>query len=260
MKVHAAAAIAAGLALALTGCSAGEEVTGTPESAIVLSDELTVFAAASLAGAFDQLAEGFEAENPAVDVRPITYDGSSVLATQILEGARADVFASADERNMAKVTEAGLASGAEPFATNTLAIAVAPGNPHRIESVKALADDGLTIVLCTAEVPCGAAAEALIEAAGTTIRPASEEQNVTAVLSKVKSGEADAGLVYRTDIQAAGDQVDGVEIPNAQDAINVYPIVSLADAPDPDHAAAFVRYVLSPAGQKILASFGFGAP
>ena len=115
-------------------------------------------------------------------------------------------------------------------------------------------------MLCTAEVPCGHAAETLLVAAGVSLSPASEEQNVTAVLSKVKSGEADAGLVYRTDIQAAGKEVTGVEIASADDFVNVYPIVSLADAPNPALAAAFVDYVLSPTGQKVLASFGFGAP
>ncbi|MGP6178375.1 molybdate ABC transporter substrate-binding protein [Microbacterium sp. A196] len=252
---RAAAAIMVGLSLALTGCSAGAEPpSDSPDG------ELTVFAAASLSGAFDQLAEDFEAANPGTDVLPITYDGSAVLATQLLEGASADVFASADERNMAKVTDAALAGGAAAFATNTLEIAVTPGNPLGVTGLDSLADSELIIVLCTAEVPCGTASETLIEAAGITITPASEEQNVTAVLSKVKSGEADAGLVYRTDIQAAGDEVTGVEIASADAAVNVYPIVSLADAPNPALAAAFVDYVLSPTGQKVLAAFGFGAP
>ncbi|MGO2745959.1 molybdate ABC transporter substrate-binding protein [Microbacterium sp.] len=268
--IRAVAALAITAALALTGCAASpadpadSEATAVPVSPTGLSGELTIFAAASLSGAFDQLAADFEAENPEVDVRAVTYDGSSVLATQIIEGAEVDVFASADERNMAKVTDAGLADGAEPFATNTLEIAVAPGNPLSIDGLDALTDDAgdepLTVVLCAAEVPCGNASKTLIEAAGITITPASEEQNVTAVLSKVKSGEADAGLVYRTDVSAAGHEVQGVEIANADDAVNVYPLVSLADAPSPELASAFVEYVLSPAGQKVLESFGFGAP
>lgn len=255
MRVRAVAALIVGLSLALTGCSAGAEPPSDSPGG-----GLTVFAAASLSGAFDQLATGFEAAHPGADVRPITYDGSSVLATQLLEGASADVFASADERTMTKVTDTALAGDAAPFATNTLEIAVAPGNPLAVTGLDSLADSELIIVLCTADVPCGAASQNLMEAAGITITPASEEQNVTAVLSKVKSGEADAGLVYRTDIQAAGKEATGVEIASADDFVNVYPIVSLADAPNPALAAAFVDYVLSPTGQKVLASFGFGAP
>lgn len=261
------AVVVTAAALALTGCTANDAASdpgGTPESSSGLSGELTVFAAASLSGAFEELAAEFEAENPGVDVLPISYDGSSVLATQLIEGASADVFASADERNMAKVADAGLADGAEPFATNTLEIAVTPGNPKGISGLESLADDvadsPLTVVLCAPEVPCGNASKTLVEMAGLTITPASEEQNVTAVLTKVKSGEADAGLVYRTDVSAAGDAVEGVEIANAGDAVNVYPLVALEDAPNPELAAAFVEFVLSPAGQKVLDSFGFGAP
>ena len=260
------AALVAAAALALTGCSSENPdpaVSDAPATS-AMSGELTVFAAASLSGAFDELAAEFEAANPDVDILPISYDGSSVLATQLIEGAAADVFASADENNMAKVTDAGLAEGAAPFATNTLEIAVAPGNPKGVEGLDSLADGAsdspLTVVLCAAEVPCGNASKTLIEAAGITITPASEEQNVTAVLSKVKSGEADAGLVYRTDVTAAGDEVTGVEIANAADATNVYPLTALDAAPNPEVAAAFVEFVLSDEGQAVLASFGFGAP
>jgi len=267
MRIRATAALLTVAALALAGCAATPAEPGTtapPESSSTLDGELTIFAAASLSGAFDQLAADFEAANPDVVIQAISYDGSSVLATQLLEGAQADMFASADERNMAKVTDAGLAEDAEAFATNTLEIAVAPGNPAGIEGLDSLADgaasEPLTVVLCAAEVPCGNASKTLIEAAGITVTPASEEQNVTAVLSKVKTGEADAGLVYRTDVIAAGSDVEGIEIANADDAVNVYPLVPLADAPNPEVAAAFVEYVLSPAGQKVLTEFGFGAP
>lgn len=250
-------------ALALSGCAGAEETT-TPASGSALTGEITVYAAASLSGAFDQLAADFEAANPGIDVLPITYDGSSVLATQLIEGASADVFASADERSMAKVTDAGLADDAAAFATNALEIAVAPGNPHSIDGLESLADGAsatpLTIVRCAAEVPCGNAAMTLIEQAALTITPASEEQNVTAVLSKVKAGEADAGIVYRTDIAAADGDVEGIEIANADDAVNVYPLTALGEAANPDAAAAFVEFVLSPAGQQVLAEFGFGAP
>ncbi|MGO1855458.1 MAG: molybdate ABC transporter substrate-binding protein [Microbacteriaceae bacterium] len=259
------AALVVTAALALTGCASSTPDTADASGSDTgLSGELTIFAAASLSGAFDQLADDFEAANPGAEVLPATYDGSSVLATQLIEGAAADVFASADEPNMAKVTDAGLAESAEPFATNTLEIAVTPDNPFGIEGLDSLADgaasEPLTVVLCAAEVPCGNASKTLIDAAGIMITPASEEQNVTAVLSKVKTGEADAGLVYRTDVTAAGDEVEGVEIANADDAVNVYPLVSLDDAQNPELAAAFVEFVLSPAGQDVLDSFGFGAP
>lgn len=267
---------AAGLALATVAALAGCASTGgspeatapATESADALTGELTIYAAASLGAAFDELAAQFEAEHPGVDVLPITYDGSSVLATQLIEGAQADVFASADAKNMTKVEDAGLAGAPVDFATNVLEIAVAPGNPLDVTGLDDLADgatqtaDGqpATVVLCAPEVPCGTASHTLIDAAGITVTPASEEQNVTAVLTKVTAGEADAGLVYVTDVQAAGEAVEGVEIENAADATNVYPLAALKAAPNPEAAAAFVAFVTSKAGQQVLASFGFGAP
>ncbi|WP_217184860.1 molybdate ABC transporter substrate-binding protein [Streptomyces sp. AC495_CC817] len=258
------AATALGLA-ALAGCSgSAPSPSDSPEASASASDELggelTIFAAASLTAAFDELAAAFEAQHPDVDVLPISYDGSSVLATQLIEGAEADVFASADEKNLAKVTDAGLADAGEPFATNVLQIAVAPGDPKGVKTLADLADPGLTVVVCAAEVPCGSASRTLLDAAGVTLTPASEEQNVTAVLSKVKSGEADAGLVYATDVEAASDAVTGIEIDGADAATNVYPIAELSASKNPDTAHAFLVFVLSDAGQKVLASHGFGAP
>ena len=265
---------AAMVALALTACSgpadgddgqrAGEPTTVGGE----LTGELTIFAAASLTAAFDELATAFEARHPGLDVLPITYDGSSVLATQLIEGAPADVFASADERNMTKVVDAGLAVSPLDFATNVLTIAVEAGNPLGIDGLDDLADgatataDGLpiTVVLCAAEVPCGNAAQTLLAEDGITVTPASEEQNVSAVLTKVKRGEADAGLVYVTDVDAAGGEVAGVEIENADAATNVYPITELAGASHPEAASAFVEFVTSEEGRAVLASFGFGTP
>lgn len=252
-------------ALALTACTsadtADDATAAATSSPAEPEGDLTIFAAASLSGAFDELAAQFEAAHPSVDVAPITYDGSSVLATQLIEGAHADVFASADEKNMTKVTGAQLAGEPVDFATNVLEIAVAPGNPLGIDGLDDLADGTpLTVVLCAPEVPCGSAAQTLVDVAGITITPASEEQNVSAVLTKVKSGEADAGLVYVTDVQAAGDAVAGVEIDDAAAATNVYPLAALTDAPNPDAAAAFVEFVASDEGQLVLASFGFGAP
>lgn len=262
-RTLAALTVVAGLALA--GCASAPAAPDVASPTLTasgskLSGDLTIFAAASLSGAFDELATEFEKLHPDLDVAPISYDGSSVLATQLLGGAAVDVFASADEKNMAKVTDGALATEAVPFATNTLEIAVAPGNPNRISSLQGLAAPGLTVVVCAAEVPCGSAAQKLLTAANVTLTPASEEQNVTAVLTKVKSGEADAGLVYRTDVTAAGDAVTGVEIDGADAATNVYPITALTGAPNPEAARAFVSFVLSADGQRVLKSFGFGAP
>lgn len=259
-RVLAAAALVGTLGIA--GCSASTAEPGASDAVgeSRLSGELTIFAAASLSGAFDRLATDFEELHPGVDVRPISYDGSSVLAVQLIEGASADVFAAADEKNMTKVVDAGLAAEPKAFATNILQIAVAPGNPAGIRSLASLAADDLTVVLCAPEVPCGAAAHALLDEADVTLTPASEEQNVTAVLSTVKSGEADAGLVYRTDVAAAGDEVTGIDIAGAERATNVYPLAALQGAANPHAADAFVAFVLSDAGRQVLAEFGFGAP
>ena len=225
-----------------------------------LDGELTIFAAASLSGAFDELAAAFEQAHPGVDVRPISYDGSSVLATQIIEGAAVDVFASADEKNMAKVREKHLIVDVDTFATNVMEIAVAPGNPKGVQDLGDLADPDLTVVMCAPEVPCGNASHTLLDAARVDLTPASEEQNVTSVLTKVTSGEADAGLVYRTDVMAADGRAEGVLIDNADAATNVYPIGVHVDTRNLRLSAAFVDFVLSPDGQAVLADFGFGAP
>ncbi|MFJ4253805.1 molybdate ABC transporter substrate-binding protein [Microbacterium sp. NPDC090003] len=247
----------AALALALAGCASASPSASTPSAtnaADTLDGEVSVYAAASLAGAFDEIAAAFTAEHPGVTVVPV-YDGSSTLVTQILEGAPADVFASADEANMDKAGDAAV--DPELFASNTLVIAVPAGNPKSIADLADLAD--VTTVLCAAEVPCGAASAKLLDAAGVSIEAASLEQNVTAVLTKVETGEADAGLVYATDV-IGRDDVEGVVPENADDVVNHYPIGALADAPNPDAAQAFVAFVLSDAGQAILADFGFGKP
>ncbi|MFJ6678808.1 molybdate ABC transporter substrate-binding protein [Microbacterium sp. NPDC091382] len=240
------------LALLLTGCAApapsplssGEAVTGS----------LTVYAAASLESSFDEIDEAFTAEYPGVTISPV-YDGSSTLATQIAEGAPADVFASADEATMAKVSEFSLDPAV--FASNTLVIAVPVGNPKKVETLADLTR--VVTVLCAPEVPCGAASAKLLSAANVTVDAASLEQNVTAVLTKVAAGEADAGLVYATDVVGRSD-VASVVPEGADDVVNRYPIAALKDAANPDAAAVFVAFVRSDAGQKILADHGFGAP
>lgn len=225
-----------------------------------LSGTITVFAAASLQKTFDEIAATFEKAHPGVDVQ-LSYDGSSTLVTQLTQGAQADVFASADEKNMTKVTDAGLLAGTPTvFATNTLQIAVKPGNPQGLTDLASLARSGVATVICAAEVPCGSAARTALKAAGVTLDPASEEQKVTDVVTKVAEGDADAGLVYKTDVSGSGGKVEGIDFEESAEAVNSYPIGVLKDAPNPAAAAAFVDAVTGSEGRQVLAAAGFGAP
>ena len=241
------------LALGLAGCGgstdgdAGEDTT------------LTVFAASSLRGAFEQLGEDFEADHDGVTVR-FSFAGSSDLVAQVQQGADADVLASADEANMDKLTADDLVDEPLLFATNTLTIAVPPGNPAGVASLQDLAGDGVKLVTCAPEVPCGAAAARLEEAAGVDLSPVSEEQSVTDVLNKVVSGEADAGLVYVTDVQGAGDEVEGIEVPESAEVVNSYPIATVADSDEAGLAQEFIDLVVGDEGQQVLADAGFGEP
>jgi molybdate transport system substrate-binding protein len=255
------AAAAASALLLLAGCASGPSggTTPSPTSTSALSGELKVFAAASLKASFDEIAQDFERDNPGVDILPIVYDGSSTLVTQLSEGAAADVFASADEKNMTKATDAGLAADPQLFATNTLVVAVPKGNPGGVQTLDDLAKPGLDVVLCAVEVPCGSASQTLLKNEGVTVTPASYEQNVTAVLTKVAAGEADAGLVYTTDVKGNAD-VESFVPDGAADVVNKYPIVALKGAANPEAAAAFVAYVLGPQGQAVLKDHGFGTP
>lgn len=252
-------AAAAAAALALSGCGGATGAPGAESPTDDVAGELTVYAAASLASAFDELADEFEQLHPGVAVRPIAYDGSSTLAVQLVEGAPADVFAAADEATMQTVTDAGLANDPSVFATNTLVIAVPEGNPRGIAGLGDLADPDAAVVLCAAAVPCGAASAALLANAGVAVAPASEEQNVTAVLTKVAAGEADAGLVYATDI-ARAPGVEAVAADGAAEVVNRYPIAALTEAANPAAAEAFVAFVLGATGRAVLADTGFGAP
>jgi molybdate transport system substrate-binding protein len=255
-----AVAAAALLVLPAAGCgddggdSAGEgDTSGT-------SITLTVFAAASLTSTFEQLGEEFEKAHDGVDVQ-FSFGGSSDLVSQLQEGAPGDVFASADTANMDKLTADDLQAGdPQDFATNTLEIATPPGNPAGVASFADLADPDLKVVVCAPEVPCGAATAKMEEATGVDISPVSEEQSVTDVLGKVTSGEADAGLVYVTDVTAAGDDVTGVAFPESDQVVNTYPIVALEGSEHRDLAQEFVDLVLSADGQDVLAQAGFGAP
>lgn len=253
---------ALGVTLALAGCaSSGAGGTDAASSASPGPEttSVTVFAAASLTEAFDALAERFEAEHPSVDV-VLSYGGSAALAQQIVEGAPVDVFAAAAEPPMQTVVEAGLASDPVVFATNTLELVVPAGNPAGATGLEDLANPDLRIALCDASVPCGAASVKLLEQDGVVAAPDTLESDVKAVLTKVSLGEVDAALVYRTDVIAADDRVEGIEVPGAASVVNRYPIAALTEAQDPDAAAEFVAFVTGDAGRDLLAEAGFGAP
>jgi len=180
---------------------------------------------------------------------------------QLTQGAPADVFASADTNNMTRATDAGVvARSPVDFATNTLTIVTAPGNPKGIAAFADLAKPGTQVVVCAPQVPCGSATEKVEEATGVELAPVSEESAVTDVLGKITSGQADAGLVYVTDAAGAGDKVTAVAFPESADAVNTYPITVLKDAANPQAAQAFVDLVTSPAGQDVLTAAGFAAP
>ena len=251
-------ALLAAAALALAGCTATTPES-SPTTADALTGTVTVFAAASLTESFQAIADAFTAEHPGVDVT-FNFGGSSALATQIAEGAPVDVFAAASPATMTTVTDAGLATDPHDFATNTLEIAVPTDNPGRVTGLADFANPDLAIALCAAEVPCGAAAITALDSAGIVASVDTYEQDVKAVLTKVELGEVDAGLVYRTDVLAAGTKVTGIEFPEAAGAIATYPIAALTASANADAAAAFVAFVLSDAGQQILQKAGFGAP
>jgi molybdate transport system substrate-binding protein len=238
-------------ALLLCACGSG---TASSDN----TDQIAIFAASSLTEAFTALADAYAIEHPGVEP-VLTFASSSDLARQITEGADADVLATADVPNMTKVVDAGLTDG-EPqvFATNRAEIIVAPGNPLGITGVEDLASDDLVVVVCAPEAPCGKYAAEVFGNAGVEVTPDSLEENVKAVVTKVTLGEADAGIVYTTDVLAAGDDAAGVTIAEDVNVLAEYPIAVVDSAPAP--AQDFIDFVLSPAGQAILGRYGFGAP
>jgi molybdate transport system substrate-binding protein len=266
VKTRALLVLAAVAALALTACggsssdAVGRSSAAASSSTGDLTGTLTVFAAASLTDVFTGLGNRLMAENPDLDVR-FNFAGSSALATQLTQGAPADVFASANEKQMTVVTGAGLQAG-DPtiFTENVLEIAVPKGNPGKVTGLADFGNADLTLAICAADVPCGAAAKAVFADAGITAHPDTEEEDVKAALTKVQLGEVDAALVYATDVQAAGSDVEGIEFPEAEREINKYLICRLEAAPNPEAAQAFVDLVQSAAGQQALADAGFRAP
>jgi molybdate transport system substrate-binding protein len=233
---------------------------GTAAAAPAVQGDLTVFAAASLTDAFTEIGAAFEAANPAATVT-FSFAGSSALVQQVNEGAPADVFASADEANMQKLTDAGNAAAAPtPFATNTMEIAVAAGNPEGITGLADLADPDVALVVCAPEVPCGRLAGEILAKNAVAATPKSLEENVRAVLTKVELGEADAGLVFATDVAVAGDRVTGVPIPPDENAVTTLVIAPTKESRNGGSASAFVAFVAGPDGQAILEKYGFGTP
>ncbi|WP_368039407.1 molybdate ABC transporter substrate-binding protein [Streptomyces sp. 8P21H-1] len=250
-----------GAALLMLGaCSSSGSDSSDGSSPDGVSGTVTVFAAASLKESFTALGEDFEKRHPGTEVT-FSFGGSDSLAASITGGAPADVFASASPGTMKIVTDAADAAGTPAaFVRNELEIATLPGNPEGISSLRDLTAPGLKVVLCDEEVPCGAAARKALGAARVKLTPVSYEQDVKAALTKVRLKEADAAVVYRTDVRSAGDKVEGVEFPESADAVNDYPIVRLKDAPNAEAADAFIALVRSAAGQEVLTRAGFLKP
>jgi molybdate transport system substrate-binding protein len=253
-----ATALTAVAALTLVSCGDDSPAASSTSSSSTssLSGTVTVFAAASLTGTFTQLGKDFEAAHPGVKV-VFNFAGSSALATQINQGAPADVFASAAPKNMDDVTDKGTAT---TFVQNKLEIAIPKGNPGKITGLKDFTDKNRKIALCAVEVPCGAAAKKVFDAAQLTAQPDTLEKDVKAALTKVSLGEVDAALVYKTDVLSAKDKVEGIEFPEADQAVNTYPIATLTKAKNADGAKAFVDYVLSAPAKTVLTAAGFEAP
>ncbi|MEW5096449.1 molybdate ABC transporter substrate-binding protein [Clavibacter michiganensis] len=252
-------ALSAGL---LAGCAAaGSAPAGVPDPAPdSLAGTLVVQAAASLTGSMDEVARDFESVHPGVTVT-VSYGGSSTLAQQIVQGAPADVFASASDATMTTVVDAG-ETAADPrvFARNALEIAVPPGNPGRVAGLADFADPARTLALCAPEVPCGAAAAQAFAAAGITPQPDSLEQDVRAALTRVELGEVDAAVVYETDVRAAGDEVEGVPLPDEVNATTDCVVAPLAGSASPALAAAFAEYVAGDDARAVFQAAGFRAP
>ena len=243
------------LFLAACGGSSGDDPASSS-----LGGDLLVSAAASLTDAFANVETAFETDNPGVDVL-LNLGPSSGLREQILEGAPADVFASANTSNMDQVAEAGEVAGdPEIFVTNLLQIAVPPGNPAGVTGLVDLANEDLLIGMCAEDVPCGDFGRTALENAGVTPAIDTNEPDVRALLTKIEAGELDAGITYVTDVASTAGAVEGVDIPAEFNVVADYPIATLVNAPNPDAAAAFVAFVLSPEGQTILNSYGFSSP
>ena len=250
---------AAALLIVTVGGTSACGSSAPPSGPSTVSGTITVFAASSLNAAFTAIGSDFQKSHPGTMVQ-FSFAGSSTLVGQIQQGAIGDVFASADQANMLKLIDSGFtAESPMVFAHNVLEIVVGKGNPKHISSLPDLARSGSVVVLCAPAVPCGRYAAQALQKAGVAVKPASQEADVKAVLSKVALGEADAGIVYVTDVKAAGSAVEGVAIPPALNVVAEYPIVMLKDSQNSALARAFVSYVLTD-GRPILTRYGFTGP
>ena len=257
-----AATLAAAAVLMLTaGCGSAKHTTQTSgsNSSGGVSGTIQVFAAASLTGTFTALGKQFEAAHSGVKVQ-FQFAASSALATQITQGAKADVFASASPSNMDAVVKANGASGPQNFAKNEMEIAVQPGNPKKIATVADLTKPGIKVALCQAQVPCGKTALKVFANAKVTVKPVTEQPDVKSTLTQVESGSVDAGVVYVTDVKAAASKVAGVVIPETVNANTEYPIAVCTASKNKTAAQAWVDFVLSASGQTVLSGAGFESP
>lgn len=251
----------AALALLASACGGSPSTGSTPApSGDTVAGTINVFAAASLTSSFKDEAASFQRKHAGAKV-VLNFAGSAGLVTQINNGAPADVFASADQPSMQKAVTAGNTAGpAANFASNKLQIVVAAGNPKGIKGLADLVQAGTVVVLCAPAVPCGNYASQALARAGVKVAPKSQEQDVNAVATKVSTGEADAGIVYVTDVKAAGSRVQGVDIPDDQNVAASYPVAPIKGGSNPRGGQAFIDFLLAPPGQAILASYGFGKP
>jgi molybdate transport system substrate-binding protein len=250
-------------AIAVAGCSSSSSSSGgsAPSASPASSPTgtITVFAAASLMGTFTQLGQQFDTAHPGDTVK-FSFGPSSGLSTEITSGAPADVFASASPTNMDTVVSAGDAASPQDFAKNTMEVAVPPNNPGKVTSVNDLAKKSVKVALCQPQVPCGVVAAEIFKNAGIKVKPVTLQPDVKSVLAQVELGSVDAGMVYVTDVMAAGTKVKGVTIPANDNASTLYPIATISSSKEKSIAQAFVAYVLSPAGQQVLTAAGFQSP
>src|SRR6266702_465971 len=264
-----ALAVVALAATAVAGCSSssssstasGSSSSSAPaaSSSAAQTGTITVLAASSLKDTFTQLGKQFETAHPGDTVK-FSFGASSALAEQINSGAPADVFASAATKNMDQVVTTGNVSNPQNFAQNVMEVAVPPNNPAKVTSVNDLAKSSVKVALCQPQVPCGVVAAQVFKNAKLTVKPVTLQPDVKSVLTQVELGNVDAGLVYVTDVQAAGSKVNGVTIPAGEDASTLYPIATINSSKHKSIAQAFVAYVLSPAGQQVLTAAGFEKP
>lgn len=255
----AAAALTAALLVPLAACANddGKTTGGDGKKSAAPGADITVLAAASLTDVFKTAGAAYERAHPGTRIT-FSFAGSQELVAQVSQGSPADVLVTADTKSMDRVR----ADTGTPtvIAKNRLVIATGKGNPFQVDELKDLADPRLKVVLAAPEVPAGKYSRKVLDAQRITVQPVSQEPSVRAVLSKVELGEADAGLVYKTDAESAKDKVDAVAIPDAQNAIAQYPAATLKDAENAEAAAAFVAWLSSPEGQQILQDAGFQKP